>query len=113
MVAREVGEDGDVEGNADHAALVERVAGDFSDEFGGATCNALGHQLEKIARLRRGVNGGARFAGDVIFDGADENCRAGGSVEERFGEEGCRSFAVGAGDASGGEFALGMAEESG
>ena len=49
---------------------------------------ALGHQLEKIARLRRGVQRGAHFSGDVIFDGADENSGAGGGVEQRFGEKG-------------------------
>ena len=36
VVAGEVGEDGDVEGDAAGAALVEGVAGDFGDEFGGA-----------------------------------------------------------------------------
>ena len=75
--------------------------------------DALGHQLKEIARLGRGVDGGARLAGDVILDGADENGFAGGGVEQRFGEEGGCGFAVGAGDAGGGELALGMAEECG
>ena len=56
---------------------------------------------------------GAHFAGDVIFDGADENGFAGGGVEQRFGQKGGGGFAVGAGDAGGGELALGMAEEGG
>ena len=103
VVAREVGEDGDVEGDADHAALIERVAGNLGDELGGAARHAFGHQLEKIARLGRGVDGGAHFAGDVIFDGADENGGAGGGVEQRFGQECSGGFAVGAGDAGGGE----------
>ena len=59
------------------------------------------------------MDGGAHLAGDVIFDGADEDGLARGGVEQRFGEEcGC-GFAVGAGDAGGGELALGMAEECG
>ena len=113
MVAREVGEDGDVEWDASSAALVERVAGNFGDEFGGAAADALGHEFKEIARLGRGVERGADFAGDVIFDGADEDGFAGGGVEERFGEKGGGGFAVGAGDAGGGEAALGMAEEGG
>ena len=56
---------------------------------------------------------GAHFAGDVIFDGADENGFARGGVEQRFGEEGRGGFAVGAGDAGGSELALGMTEEGG
>ena len=74
---------------------------------------AFGHQFEKIARLGRGVERGAHFAGDVIFDGADQNGVARGGVEQRFGEKGGGGFAVGAGDAGGGELALGMAEEGG
>ena len=78
MVAGEVGEDGDVEVDAGSAALVERVARDFGDQFGGAAADAFGHQLEEIARLGRGVERGAHFAGDVVLDGADEDCFAGG-----------------------------------
>ena len=113
MIAGEVGEDGHVEGDAVSAALVERVAGNFGDELGCAAARAFGHQLEKIARLGRGVQRGAHFAGNVILDGADEDCFAGGGVEKRFGEEGGGGFAVGAGDAGGGELALGVAEEGG
>ena len=89
------------------------VARDFGDQFGGAAADAFGHQFEEIARLGRGVERGAHFAGDVVFDGADENGFARGGVEQRFGEK-CRCrLAVGAGDAGGGERALGMAEEGG
>ena len=56
---------------------------------------------------------GADFAGNVIFDGADEDGFAGGGVEKRFDEKGGGGFAVGAGDAGGGERALGMTEEGG
>ncbi len=59
------------------------------------------------------MDGRPRFAGDVILDGADENCLARGGVEERFDEESGGGFAVGAGDSGGGELALGMAEERG
>ena len=113
MIAREIGEDGDVEGDAGGAALVEAVARDFGDEFGGSAAGAFGHQFEEIARFGRGVERGTNFAGDVVFDGADQDCFAGGGVQQRFGEKGRRRFAVGAGDAGGGERALGMAEEGG
>ena len=75
--------------------------------------DAFGHQLEEVARLGRGVDGGTHLAGDVVLDGADEDRVAGGGVEKRFGEEGSGGFAVGAGDAGGGELALGMGEEGG
>ena len=113
MVAGEVGEDGHIKLDAGGAALVERVAGNFGDQFGGAAAHAFGHELEEIARLGRGVERGAHFAGDVIFDGADEDGGAGSGVEKRFGEKCGGGFAVGAGDAGGGEAALGMAEEGG
>ena len=95
------------------AALVECVAGNFGDEFGGAAARAFGHQFEEVARFGRGVERGAHFAGNVVLDGADEDGFAGGGVEKRFDEKGGGGFAVGAGDAGGGELALGMAEEGG
>ena len=55
----------------------------------------------------------ARLAGHVIFDGADEDCLASGGVQQRFGEKCGGRFAVGAGDAGGGELSFGMAEKSG
>ncbi len=113
VVAREIGEDGDVERDAVSPALVERVARNFGDELGCAAARAFGHQFEKIARFGRGVQRGTHFAGDVILDGADEDGFARGGVEKRLGEEGRGGFAVGAGDAGGGELALGMAEECG
>ena len=95
------------------AALVESVARDFGDEFGGSAARALSHQFEEIARFGRGVERGTSLAGDVIFDGADEYGLAVGGVQQRFGEK-CRSrLAVGAGDAGGGELALRVAEERG
>ena len=111
VVAGEIGEDGDIEGDAGHAALVEGVAGNFGDELFRAARNAFSHELEEIAGLGRGVNGGTRFAGDVVLDGADEDGGAGGGVEKRLGEKCGRGFAIGAGNAGGGERALGMAEE--
>ena len=49
--------------------------------------DALGHQLEQVARLGRGVHRGAHFAGHVIFDGADEHRLARGGIEQRFEQE--------------------------
>ncbi len=82
VVAGEVGEDGDVEWAVRHAALVESVAGDLRDELGCAAGDAFGHELEKISGLGGGVDGGTRLTGHVVFDGADEDCFAGGGVEE-------------------------------
>jgi hypothetical protein len=49
----------------------------------------------------------------MVLNRPDENRGSSGGVEERLGQE-CRGgFAVGAGDASGGKRALGMAEECG
>ena len=73
VIAGEIGEDGHVELDACSAALVEGVAGNFGDQLGGAAPHAFGHQLEQIARLGRGVQRRAHFAGHVIFDGADEH----------------------------------------
>ena len=111
MVAREVGEDGNVKRNSDHAALVEGVARDLGDELFRAARNTFRHHLEQIARFGRGVNRGASLTGDVAFNGADENAGTRGRVEERFGEECGGGFSVCAGDSSGGERTLGMAEE--
>ena len=111
MVAGEIGENGYVEIDSGDAALVEAMAGNFGDELGGSAADAFGHQLEEVARLGRGVDGRADFAGQMIFNCPDENGGARGGVEEGFGEEGGCRLAVGAGDAGGGERALGMAEE--
>jgi len=48
------------------------------------------------------VERGSDFAGNVVLDGADEDCFAVGDVEERFDQEGSSGFSVGAGDAGGG-----------
>ena len=46
VVTGEVGEDGHIERDADHAALIERVAGNFGDQFSRAAGHAFGHQFE-------------------------------------------------------------------
>ncbi len=92
-------------------ALVEAMAGDFGDQLGCAARCAFGHQLEQVARLGRGVDGGAHFAGYMIFDGSDQDGSAGGGVEQSFREKCGGGFAVGAGNAGGGELALRMPEE--
>ena len=59
------------------------------------------------------MHGGTHFAGDVVLDGADEDCLARGGVQQRLGEKCGGGLAVGAGDADGGQLALGMAKERG
>jgi hypothetical protein len=76
MVAGEIGEDGHIELDACGAALVERVARDFGDELGGSALRAFGHQFKQISRLGGGVERGSDFAGNVVLDGADEDCFA-------------------------------------
>ena len=113
VIAGEVGKHGHIEIDACGAALVEAVAGNFRDQFGCSVRDAFGHKFKEIARLGRGVDRGPNLACDVIFDRADQHGLAGGGVQKRFGEKGRCRFAVGAGDAGGGERALGMAEEGG
>ena len=99
MIAREVGEDGDVEGDSEYALLREGVRGDFHYAFGDAEGESLGEELIELKGLGRGVGRGKNFAGDMIFDGADENGFAGGGVEDGFDDKGGGAFSVGACDA--------------
>ena len=113
VIAREVGENRNVETDAHCAALIEAVTRDFGDEFGGSAGDAFGHQFEEIARFRSGVDRLSSLSRYVIFDGADEDCLSVGGVQKRFAEKCGGRFTVGAGDSSGGELFFGMAEKSG
>jgi hypothetical protein len=89
------------------------VRGHLHDRLGGAGANAVGEDLEDVARLRRGVRGGTNLAADVVLDGAEQDAGAVDAAQKRFEQEGCCRLAVGAGDAGEGKVALGMAKDCG
>ncbi len=49
VVARQVSEDSNVEGDSGDASLIESVAGDFHHKLGRAEINTLSHKLEEVA----------------------------------------------------------------
>ena len=75
---------GDIEGNAEDALLRQGVRGDFHHRFGGAVAQRLGQHLIQFQRFGRGVRRGQNFAGDVVFDRADERGLAPGRLQNRF-----------------------------
>ena len=86
MIAREIGKDGDVEGNAVNALLLERMGGDFHHRFGAAAFKRAREELIQFKRFGRGVRGGKALVLDAIFDGADQcgltRCRAQHGIQQ-------------------------------
>ena len=103
MVAREVGEDRDVERNSIDPLLLQRVRGNFHHRLGCALAQGLVQNAIQFERFGSGVRRGQGFSGNVIFDGADQRALAASGNQNRFEQECSRAFSVRAGDAGDGQ----------
>ena len=98
MVAREVGEAAGPEGEPVHALLVERVAGHLHHHRVRAGVEHLPEEAVQRQRVRGGVRGLLRPAGEAHVDGADAAHRRASGRADGFEEVGRRRLPVGAGD---------------
>ena len=70
MVASDVEEAGDIQGEPQHAVVFERLAGNFHDHMGAARSHSIGKVAPQIGRFGRGVAALEFLDAIVGFDGA-------------------------------------------
>ena len=116
MVAGQVREDGDVEGDLVEAVEGEAVAGGFDDGVLAARLDHLAEEALDLGRLGGGHAVGVAVdvgPGHVGIDGAETADAGAGGFEDGREDVGGGRLAVGAGDADDGEVAAGVAVEGG
>ena len=97
MVAREVGEDGNIKWNAIRALLRKRMRRNFHHSFGRGVFYGVSKQTIQFQRLRRGVWRRENLPCNVIFDCANESGSAPGPIQNGFQQERGGALAIGAG----------------
>ena len=109
VVARQVGEAADVEGEAAHPALRQRVRGDLHRRRARAEPGELGEHAGEIGGFRRRALAGRHQAREAVAERAQSAARQAGGLEHGGGELDHGRLAVGAGDADQDQGAVGVA----
>ena len=84
--------------NSPNSPLFQRVRRYFHHGFGGLRLNSLGKNLVQFQGFGSGVRRRQYFAGDVIFDGADQGRLLPAKVQNGLDQKSYRGLAIGAGD---------------
>ena len=109
MVAANVEEAGDIQGESQHAVVFERLAGNFHDHMGAARSHGIGKVAPQIGRFGRGVAALEFLDAVVGFDGTKNRGAYPGSVHNGVQHiRGC-GFTLGARDAHDVQFAARVA----
>src|SRR5581483_3368332 len=81
VVARQIGEYGDIEWNSENAVLCECMRGNFHDGFASTAFEGIHEDALKFEGFRRGVWRRKNLPSNVVFDSTDERTLAIGSLE--------------------------------
>src|SRR3954451_18771108 len=88
MIAREVREHCDIEGNAEHTLLSEGMRRNFHHRVGCALAQGSVEQSREFKRFRSRVRRWIDFTGNVIFDRSDQRTLTPRGGEDRFHQKG-------------------------